>query len=163
MVVALVTSGCATSYQDPRPVEVREQEVKDAISSLSGEYIIKDSRNDFKNFNEVWLYPMTGSITAELTNAKGYMLKVHGGSDCVANYRSADNYARLFCSFKRPGEMVSMVNVERILTPKTVRSGSVLFGFKDMQIDNGYLLTYYLGNNGRPYHYHLVKKDKSNR
>ena len=150
-------SSCVTSYQDPRTPEEKAKQTNNAINSLYGDYIVKDSRNNDDKVTSVTISPVSSSISANFTTSNG-TFKLYGGAECYGGYRESDMYANLFCINERPGEHISTILLKRIISPETISDGAMVFGFKNMKIESGYYLEYTLGNNGRRHVFSLEKK-----
>lgn len=153
-------SACAPSYVDSRTPEVQKENLSNAMVNLYGEYTVKDSRNNDRDFTSVSIYPFNGSVVAEFSKQNGDTFKVYGGTECTGWYRESDKYSSIYCVNIDSGEHISMIDMRRIISPEKIPAGPGLFNYKAMTIESGYYLNYYLGNNGRP-HIFSLEKNKS--
>lgn len=158
MLTALV-SGCASTYQDPRPLEVQQAELDNSLKQLSGQYDVIDSRNDFYNFTKFEARSVTvirqGTAAQFLLVGKEKTILIVGNK-CIGRNEPNKDAPWLYCDGQKGGLFAPVV--ELATKDKEIKLNG-LFAEKAMQVKAGdYLFNFHESGSGRPHHYLLKKR-----
>ncbi|MYM66342.1 hypothetical protein GTP45_05765 [Pseudoduganella sp. FT55W] len=159
ILLAALVSGCATAYQDPRPLDVQQAELENSLKELSGQYEVIDARNDFYSFTKFEAHTLVvsrqGNGAKFLLVGKKDALLING-HDCKGRNEPDGKSPWLYCATEKGGFFAPVV--ERVRIDQEVGAKGLLSVEKPMQVKAGdYLFNFHESGSGRP-HYYLLKK-----
>jgi hypothetical protein len=155
----LFNTGCAT-YHDNRTVEEQRSKLTYALSALSGNYVVKESRN---NDLDVVSITITDSIDlgalVSLKSKDGRVTNLPG-DNCNGYVNEKRKYIGLLCfKISDRHSYFGGFGVDKLDAPRLIKSGALIGGYEPMQAVQGdYLIEIMYNRTGRSMYFRADKK-----
>lgn len=160
VLLSALASGCASTYQDPRPLGVQQAELATSLKELSGQYDVIDARNDFYSFTK---FEAKALIVSRQENVARFSLIgkektiTIDGNRCSGRIGADRISPRLYCDGQKVGFFAPVVELATKDYEVTL-NGGLLGGQEAMPVKTGdYLFSFFESGSGRP-HYYLLKR-----
>lgn len=159
----LLLSGCISTYQDPRPVELQKEELEITLKEFAGGYEVIDSLNDRYS-----LYEAETDSVAVIRDGNSVVFGLVGkktlrfyGIDCMGRFKPGHDKPWLYCDTEKELPLFGIV-MQVATADREIKSSGLggLFS-KTIHLKKGdYLLDFHSRATGRPHYYILRKRAK---
>jgi len=155
-------SGCTSipTTPDTRSQEEKKTDFKTAISELSGEYDVVDSRNEiYLNYNfaaakSLKVTTLGEDIIFKLIGKNNSELLIVGRNCIGNNHKLSTNF---LCREVSSG--MNFIDLGKEKHGYQIKSGALIGGFPTLEVHAGdYILSFYESGSGRPHYYILTKR-----
>ncbi len=137
---------------DLRTLQERLADLRDLGTYLSGNYEVVDTRQDRVVATQITVNLKDDGFLVFIKGEKGVLF--FSGSGCSASLKP---FRSLYCRRTQSG--ISSINMEHATHRRIVESGTLIGGFKPMEVKvNDFLFEYHEQPAGRSHYYLLRKK-----